>query len=68
MGTAGRILLGIVLAAGLLGLAALEVVSERVRVSPVTATESFVDPEVRDGIGWTVVLGNDRQEAGSPKR
>ena len=27
------------------------------RIAPVTATESFVDPEVRDGIGWTVVLG-----------
>lgn len=68
MGAAGRILLGIVLAACLLGLAVLEVVSERVRVEPVSATEPSADSEVWEGIEQIVVLGGGGEGADSPER
>ena len=68
MGAAGRILLGIVLATCLLGLAVLEVVSERVRVDPVSATDPPADTEVWEGIERIVVLGGGGEGAESPER
>jgi hypothetical protein len=68
MGAAGRILLGIVLTACLLGLAVLEVVSERVRVEPVSATEPSADSEVWERIEQIVVLGGVGGRADSPER
>jgi len=53
MGAMGRILVGIVAAVCLLSLAALEIVSERVRVEPVTAASPayLADSEVWEVLG-----------------
>lgn len=65
MNTTGRILAGIVVAVCLLGLALLEVVSERVRVDPAptgTAPAYLADSQVPERVEQIVVLGLDWQE------
>jgi hypothetical protein len=71
MSTTGRIVAGIVVAVCLLGLAALDLVSERVRVDPApagTAPAYLADPQIPEGIERIVVLGNGRQEGESSER
>jgi len=66
MGATGRIFWGIVVGVCLLGLAVLEVVSERVRVDPATTTSS--PAHLADSEGRIVVLGTSWQEGESPER
>lgn len=66
MGATGRILWGIVVGVCLLGLAVLEVMSERVRVDPAITTASpayLADSEERIAVLWS-----GWQEGESPER
>lgn len=66
MGATGRMFWGIVVGVCLLGLAVLEVVSERVRVDPAITTVS--PPYLADSEGQIAVLGTSWQEGESPER
>ena len=71
MNTTGRILAGIVVAVCLLGLAVLEVVSERVRVEPAptgSAPAYLADSQVPEWIERIVVRGSAGQEEESAER
>jgi len=66
MGATGRMFWGIVVGVCLLGLAVLEVVSERVRGDPAITTES--PAYLTDSAGRIAVLGSSWQKGESPER